>query len=129
MLNKICRIENRTGSRKLKLRQVGQDESSWQILRPHSTLAFAWENLHGEQCLELLLDGVDPSKSTNIDINQLGDHPMVTTGRTDSSDVCVRVLGSSPPTTDVRRLEQFSIFVNDIDVMLIVIVFFTLSLC
>ena len=88
----MCRVENRTGTVKLKYRQVGLDESAWQTLRPHATASFAWENLLSEKLLEVIQDGRDPSTSTKIDISVIGDHPVVPADESGSSTVCVRVL-------------------------------------
>lgn len=91
-----CRIENRTGRIKLKYRQVGLDANAWRSVRPHSSAIFAWENLQGEKLLEAIQEGRDVSQSVKIDLEKLGDRPMITGDNSGFSNICVRVWISSP---------------------------------
>jgi vacuolar protein sorting-associated protein 13A/C len=86
-----CRIENRTGLVKIKYRQVGLDENAWRIVRPHSSATFAWENLLGEMLLEVIQEGRDASQSAKIDLDKMGDHPVISGDNSGFSNICVRV--------------------------------------
>ncbi|KAG0557949.1 hypothetical protein KC19_11G167800 [Ceratodon purpureus] len=94
------RVENRTGHVKIKYRQLGLDENAWKIVRPHSSATFAWENPLGEKRLEVIQDGRDASQSAEVDIDKMGDHPIISADNSDSY-VCVRVLNA--PETEVVR--------------------------
>ncbi|KAH9312827.1 hypothetical protein KI387_027862 [Taxus chinensis] len=73
------RIENRSAVLPIRFRQVGGDDDSWQFLHPGSATSYAWEDLHRERLLEVLVDGADPRKSCKYNIDEVADHqPMPT---------------------------------------------------
>ncbi|XP_059076567.1 uncharacterized protein LOC131042467 isoform X2 [Cryptomeria japonica] len=73
------RIENRSAVLPIRFRQVGGDDNSWQFLQPSSAISYAWEDLHRERLLEVLVDGADPRKSCKYNIDEVADHqPMAT---------------------------------------------------
>jgi vacuolar protein sorting-associated protein 13A/C len=88
-------------STQIKFRQVGFDDDAWRWIKPHSTVAFAWDNPQGDQLLEVIPDGDTSSSSSSssytglirIDVNKVGDHPVLsTTNGPDTRNICIRVL-------------------------------------
>ena len=60
-------------------------------MRPHSSATFGWENLLGEKLLEVIQDGGDASQSAKIDLDKVGDHPMISGENSGYSNICFRV--------------------------------------
>ncbi|KAJ7562087.1 hypothetical protein O6H91_03G054700 [Diphasiastrum complanatum] len=86
------RIENRTESIKMKFRQFGLDDISWQQLLPQSTSSFCWEDPHGQQLLEIQAFGMDRCFNGTYDIDKLGDHPPLTCDQQPTICINVQVL-------------------------------------
>lgn len=78
------RIENRTNMKLIKHRQSGLDDGAWQLLKPLSTINFAWEDPYGQHLLDVLVERADTSSVLTVDIDKVGDfYPRdesVTTG-------------------------------------------------
>eukprot|EP01018_Ginkgo_biloba_P025446 Gb_15429 [translate_table: standard] len=74
------RIENRSAILPIRFRQAGGNDDSWQFLLPGSATSFAWEDLHRERLLEVLVDGADPLKSRKYNIDEIADHQPMPTG-------------------------------------------------
>ncbi|KAI5072395.1 hypothetical protein GOP47_0012501 [Adiantum capillus-veneris] len=66
------RFENRMRDMELQYRQKGSSDENWQLLQPCSASLYVWENLEGEELLEVLVaqDGV--SDCETYDINKPG---------------------------------------------------------
>lgn len=84
------RIENRTNMKLIKHRQSGLDDDAWQLLKPLSTMNFAWEDPYGQHLLDVLVEHASISSILTVDIDKVGDfYPRdgsVTTG------ICIRVI-------------------------------------
>ncbi|TKY54291.1 Vacuolar protein sorting-associated protein 13C [Spatholobus suberectus] len=76
-LSSPYRIENRSMFLPIRFRQVDGISDSWQLLVPNSAASFLWEDLGRRHLLELLVDGTDPMKSLNYDIDEISDHQPV----------------------------------------------------
>lgn len=78
------RIENRTNMKLIKHRQSGLNDDAWQLLKPLSTMNFAWEDPYGQHLLDVLVEHADTSSILTVDIDKVGDfYPRdgsVTTG-------------------------------------------------
>jgi hypothetical protein len=59
-------------------------ESLDRIHRPHL-------NLLGEKLLEVIQEGRDASQSAKIDLDKMGDHPVISGDNSGFSNICVRV--------------------------------------
>ncbi|KAK3434687.1 hypothetical protein EUGRSUZ_D02142 [Eucalyptus grandis] len=50
------RMENRTGDKKISIRQAGFDENYWIQMEPFSTTNFSWEDPYGQKFIEAKVD-------------------------------------------------------------------------
>ncbi|MCO5611230.1 hypothetical protein L7F22_065481 [Adiantum nelumboides] len=66
------RLENRMRNMELHYRQKGSSDEDWQILQPCSASLYVWENLEGEQLLEVLVSQAGVSNCETYDINKPG---------------------------------------------------------
>ncbi|CAM9004161.1 unnamed protein product [Rhodiola kirilowii] len=71
------RIENRSVFLPVRFRQVDGTNESWQSLLPNTAAGFTWEDLGRKRLLEILADGVHPSKSSTYNIDELSDHQPI----------------------------------------------------
>lgn len=58
----------------LQYRQKGLGDEAWQFLQPCSASSYVWENLEGEQLLEVLIAKSGISAMETYDINKPGKH-------------------------------------------------------
>ena len=74
----------------IKHRQSGLDDDAWQLLKPLSTMNFAWEDPYGQHLLDVLVEHTGISSILTVEIDKVGDfYPQdgsVTTG------ICIRVI-------------------------------------
>ena len=84
------RIENHTNMKLIKHCQSGLDDDAWQLLKPLSTMNFAWEDPYGQHLLDVLVEHTAISSILTVKIDKVGDfYPQdgfVTTG------ICIRVI-------------------------------------
>ncbi|KAL0925485.1 hypothetical protein M5K25_003821 [Dendrobium thyrsiflorum] len=73
------RIENRSLYLPLRFRQVGNSDGFWHYLPPNSAAPFFWEDLGRQHLLEILVDGTDPIKSQQYNIDEVKDHQTILT--------------------------------------------------
>lgn len=66
------RIENRTMSKKIAIRQSGFGEDAWISLEPLSTSNFAWEDPYGQKILDAKIDGHGTSGVWSLDLERTG---------------------------------------------------------
>ncbi|WOL14400.1 hypothetical protein Cni_G23180 [Canna indica] len=72
------RIENRSMFLPVHVRQVDGSDDSWQSLLPNSAASFFWQDLGRQRLLEVLIDGMDPLKSSKYNIDEIMEsHPML----------------------------------------------------
>eukprot|EP01018_Ginkgo_biloba_P007916 Gb_35998 [translate_table: standard] len=68
------RIENRTISKRIKHRQSGLDDEAWQLIKPLSTVNFAWEDPYGQHLLDVIVKHADISCVLKFNIDKVGDY-------------------------------------------------------
>lgn len=67
------RIENRTMSTTIKIRQSGLDNDSWITVKCLSTTKFSWDNPYGEKHLDICISADTPRYVQNINLEKLMD--------------------------------------------------------
>lgn len=66
------RIENRTISKTISIRQSGFGEDAWIPLEPLSTSTFAWEDPYGQKLLDAKIDGHGSAGVWRLDLERTG---------------------------------------------------------
>lgn len=64
----MCRIENRTLSKTISIRQSGFGDDAWVILKPLSTTNFSWENPYGQRLIDAKVDSEASVAVSNFNI-------------------------------------------------------------
>ncbi|ONK73416.1 uncharacterized protein A4U43_C04F31270 [Asparagus officinalis] len=67
------RMENRTRSTIIKIRQSGLDDDAWTILNPLSATKFSWDDPYGQKLLDVGISGERQSYIPNISLEKLMD--------------------------------------------------------
>ncbi|KAF7828516.1 Vacuolar protein sorting-associated protein 13C [Senna tora] len=66
------RIENRTTSKELSIRQAGFGEDDWVQLQPLSTTNFSWDDPYGQMCLDAKLSADHSTAVWKLDLGRTG---------------------------------------------------------
>ncbi|KAL6008537.1 hypothetical protein ACLOJK_034050 [Asimina triloba] len=80
------RIENRTNSIIIKLRQSGLSDDAWLQLQPLSTTNFAWEDPYGQKLLDVSIDSSGNISFQKFSLENAGE------GFTDEWAKCIQLL-------------------------------------